>query len=183
MRSARDRVLALGIAAAALVAAIFLLTRWLHERDDSALDAMSPKGATLTEAGRGRELTLPRSETPPVRAERSTLADTLNAEATTGDDDVRVVRAIFENYLTAMREVPSGSNAEIVRVLSGGNSRGHAPLPLDSPAINAKGELCDRWGRPYFFHNETRTRVTIRSRGPDGELFTADDSVSASGHP
>ncbi|WP_404424068.1 hypothetical protein [Nibricoccus sp. IMCC34717] len=177
-----SRTLWLTLAGALAAAAVFLVL-WIRERDDSALDALAPAvSQKAADIGGGTQV-VAASPAVSARVERSPLADTLNAPATTGDDDVKAVRAIFENYLTALREVPSGSNAEIVRALSGKNALAHAPLPADSRAINAAGELCDRWGRPYFFHNETRTRVTIRSRGPDGELFTADDLVSASGPP
>jgi hypothetical protein len=48
-------------------------------------------------------------------------------------------------------------------------------IPRGHPAINPDGELCDRWGTPYFFHSESRRRTTIRSAGPDRQMWTADD--------
>ena len=40
-----------------------------------------------------------------------------------------------------------------------------------------KGELCDRWGRPFFFHQLSGTKMEIRSAGPARQLWTDDDVV------
>ncbi len=52
-----------------------------------------------------------------------------------------------------------------------------ALIPPDQPAINRAGELCDRWGTPFFFHAESATRMEIRSAGPDQKMWSADDVV------
>ena len=70
---------------------------------------------------------------------------------------------------------PVGSNAEITAVLTGKNKLRYAAIPPGHPAINAAGELCDRWGTPFFFHAESGTRMGIRSAGPDKKMWTDDD--------
>ena len=42
-------------------------------------------------------------------------------------------------------------------------------------AINRNGELCDRWGTPFFFHAESAAHMEIRSAGPDKKMWTDDD--------
>jgi len=72
---------------------------------------------------------------------------------------------------------PVGENAEITAALTGRNRLGFAFIPAHDPAVNAKGELCDRWGTPFFFHQLSGERMEIRSAGPDGVLYTPDDQV------
>lgn len=95
--------------------------------------------------------------------------------------DLRIVAAILETYRTNfLREGnPVGNNAEITAVLRGGNPLRLVFIPEGHPALNAEGELCDRWGTPYFFHAESATRMEIRSAGPDRRQFTTDDAVLA----
>jgi hypothetical protein len=110
--------------------------------------------------------------------ERSQLADDLNSPAGDVHADLRLVNEIFIAYRGAVRSGnPVGENSEITAALKGRNKLGFAFIPADNPAINAKGELCDRWGTPYFFHQLSGERMEIRSAGPDRRLWTADDEV------
>ncbi|HXQ81869.1 MAG TPA: hypothetical protein VN775_11180 [Opitutaceae bacterium] len=110
--------------------------------------------------------------------DRSHLADGLNAPGGNVRSDMRLVDQIFAAYRGALRSGnPTGENAEITAVLAGRNRLGFAFIPPDNPAINPKGELCDRWGTPYFFHQLSGERMEIRSAGPDRKLWTADDEV------
>jgi hypothetical protein len=114
----------------------------------------------------------------PAAAERSTLADDLNSPKTDVHSDLRLINEIFIAYRAAVREEdPVGENVEITAALKGRNKAGFAFIPPDCPALNAKGELCDRWGHPYFFHQLSGEKMEIRSAGPDGVLWTADDEV------
>jgi hypothetical protein len=118
----------------------------------------------------------PAAGTPP--AERSTLADTLNAPSTTIRDDLRVVSEILGTFRTNFPRDgnPVGTNAEITAVLTGKNKLRLALIPPDHPAISrTTGELLDRWGTPFFFHAESGTRMTIESAGPDKKRHTPDD--------
>ena len=72
---------------------------------------------------------------------------------------------------------PVGSNAEIVKELMGGNPKGAIYLPPELQNLNDKGELIDRWGTPYFFHQMSSDHMETRSAGPDKELWTPDDIV------
>jgi hypothetical protein len=92
--------------------------------------------------------------------------------------DLRLINEIFIAYRGAVRSGnPVGENAEITAALLGRNRLGFAFIPAGNPAVNARGELCDRWGTPYFFHQLSGEKMEIRSAGPDRKLWTADDQV------
>ena len=97
---------------------------------------------------------------------RSELANGLNSPAGDVRADLRIVDQIFAAYRSALH---MGNPI--------GEKLGFEFLPADNPAINSKGELCDRWGTPYFFHQMSGEKMEIRSAGPDRTLWTADDAV------
>lgn len=116
---------------------------------------------------------------PPTGEARSPLADQLNSPATDASADLRVVAVLLDAFRSNFprKGNPTGTNDEITAALAGANPLGLVLLPPDHPAINAAGELCDRWGTPYFFHAESGTRMALRSAGPDRRMRTADDIV------
>ena len=82
---------------------------------------------------------------------------------------------MLRDYRTALGENPVGTNAEIMRALLGDNLK---QVRIDIPPgsrLNAEGELLDRWGTPYFFHQISGKKTEIRSAGPDRTMWTADD--------
>ena len=100
----------------------------------------------------------------------------LHAEGTTVGEDLGILDVVMNSYRQMFKEMPvAGFNAEYVQFLVGQNGKGIQLLPHDHPAINAAGELTDRWGTPYFFHPVSDRQVEIVSAGPDGQLFTDDD--------
>lgn len=110
--------------------------------------------------------------------ERSELADELASPAGDVHADLAAINAIFEAYRSSVHGMdPVGENREITAALTGHNRLGFAFIPLDCPALNARGELCDRWGTPYFFHQIAGDRMEVRSAGPDHKLWTDDDVV------
>jgi hypothetical protein len=131
------------------------------------------------------------SPAPPTGAAANPLPSTANPAAPAGFEglpglhspqgdvagDLRIVQAVLEAFRTSFPAEgnPTGSNAEITAALAGANRLRLVLVPRSHPAINADGELCDRWGTPYFFHSESRRRTTVRSAGPDRRMWTADD--------
>ena len=90
--------------------------------------------------------------------------------------DLSAVDSAIRNYQAVHGENPIGSNAEITTALFENNPK---QIRLEIPAgshVNASGELCDRWGTPYFFHQVSATEMEIRSAGPDRKMWTGDDS-------
>jgi len=92
-------------------------------------------------------------------------------------EELEQVGLMLRDYRTLMKENPVGSNAEIMAALMGGNPK-HARLgPPGGEGLNEKGELMDRWGTPYFFHQMSATVMEIHSAGPDKQMWTSDDVV------
>ncbi|HMO05081.1 MAG TPA: hypothetical protein PKC67_10260 [Kiritimatiellia bacterium] len=91
---------------------------------------------------------------------------------------VRQVHATIGAFLVAVKEPyrpPLGDNRDLVRALTGGNRYGDVFLASNHPALNAQGEWTDPWGRPYHIHARAADALDVRSAGPDGVLFNADD--------
>lgn len=118
------------------------------------------------------------SETPPPKApEPSSTPSTPPAapQKLTPELEIELVSMTLEDFRRSLGENPVGSNAEITASLLGDNSK-NIKLPLPNGAKkNDQGELCDRWGTPYFFHQQSKTETQIRSAGPDRKMWTNDD--------
>jgi hypothetical protein len=121
--------------------------------------------------------TRPPTPLPPL--ETSDMARDLNSPATDIRADLRLLSNILQNFRTNFPHDgnPVGNNAEITAVLAGRNKLRIAFIPASHPAINPAGELCDRWGTPFFFHAESGKQMEIRSAGPDRKMWDDDDVV------
>lgn len=94
-------------------------------------------------------------------------------------DDVQTVTTLLEEFRRAFGAMPTGElNDEIVRRLQGENPKGIAVLPKTHPSLSPEGELLDRYGTPYRFHPESAWNMTVRSAGPDKQMWTSDDLIS-----
>lgn len=89
--------------------------------------------------------------------------------------DIDQVSLMLRDYRTRMGDNPVGTNAEIMQAVMGGNPKGARLGPPEGQNLNSKGELVDRWGTPYFFHQMSATHMDIRSAGPDKLMGTDDD--------
>jgi len=88
--------------------------------------------------------------------------------------DLQRITRLLRDYRTIAGDNPIGSNAEIVQALAGDNLK-HAKILPDELPRNSSGELVDRWGTPYFFHQLSRNTMEIRSAGSDRRMWTSDD--------
>ena len=92
-------------------------------------------------------------------------------------DEIDNVQFALRDYRSVLGENPIGTNAEITKALLGDNLKQvKIPVPSGS-SVNADGEMCDRWGTPYFFHQLSGKQMEIHSAGPDRKLGTSDDLV------
>jgi hypothetical protein len=107
----------------------------------------------------------------------SPIAEKLNAPGGTIRRDLEMLNEVFAAWQTNFPHDgnPVGENAEITAALTGRNKLHFAFISPQNPAINARGELCDRWGTPFFFHALSGTHMEIRSAGPDKKMWTDDD--------
>ena len=125
-----------------------------------------------------------RTASPPSRPVAGGPAATVQLPASRpesqaqGTADLEGVRFMLRDFRTRLGGNPVGSNAEIMRQVMGGNSTGARLGPPAGQSLNDDGELVDRWGTPYFFHQLSRSSMEIRSAGPDRRLWTADDLVT-----
>ena len=89
--------------------------------------------------------------------------------------DFDKVQLMLRDYRALTGENPIGTNEEIMKAIMGGNPKGAQLGPPEGQKVNANGELIDRWGTPYFFHQLSKDRMEIRSAGPDRRMWNDDD--------
>ncbi|MBV8820346.1 MAG: type II secretion system protein GspG [Acidobacteriaceae bacterium] len=111
----------------------------------------------------------PQVKTPPA------YARLVPAEAQADADDLQTM---LRDFRTVLGENPVGTNAEIMRALMGSNPKQLNVGAAASEHLNEKGELVDRWGTPYFFHQLAKDQMEVRSAGPDRVMWTEDDVVA-----
>lgn len=92
--------------------------------------------------------------------------------------DLDKITLMFRDYRTITGENPVGTNAEIMKSIMGGNPKGAMLGPPEGQTLNEHGELIDRWGTPYFFHQLTKDLMEIHSAGPDRKMWSDDDILS-----
>ena len=91
--------------------------------------------------------------------------------------DMEDIQFMLRDFRSRLGDNPTGTNAEMMKELMGGN-RVQARLgPPEGQKLNDQGELVDRWGAPYFFHQLSANEMEIRSAGPDRAMWTNDDIV------
>jgi hypothetical protein len=91
--------------------------------------------------------------------------------------EIEKVHGMLRDYRTVFGENPVGTNAEIMAALNGGNPKQARLGPPGGEGLNENGELVDRWGTPYFFHQLDARSMEIHSAGLDKRMGTADDLV------
>jgi hypothetical protein len=168
----------LGLLTLAIIALLAYKLLVRPEPADAPITA-TPPPPPLPGAEKPSKIEKPKSKTPAApSADESHLADALNSPTGTIQADVRIVSDIVEAFRTNFPRDgnPVGDNAEITAAMTGANKLHLALIPPKHPAIK-NGELCDRWGTPFFFHAESATKMEIRSAGPDRKMWTADDVV------
>ncbi|MEQ1851027.1 MAG: hypothetical protein ABMA01_05475 [Chthoniobacteraceae bacterium] len=95
-----------------------------------------------------------------------------------GRVELESVQMMFRDFRTRLGENPVGSNAEIMRAVMGENPAKARLGPPEGQGVNERGELVDRWGTPYFFHQLAKDNMEVRSAGPDRVMWTPDDLVA-----
>jgi len=87
--------------------------------------------------------------------------------------DLEIINEILGVYRLLYQENPVGTdNEEFAMALAGENPK---KVVFIDPKLLVDGELLDRYGFPYHFHPLKADVMGLRSRGPDGQLWTDDD--------
>lgn len=168
--SSSRRILLLGIALAILGGGLFQSRDVLLPKDDAIAQVTKPGRVQPPPAK-----PLPSTITPlPVAAE---AASALGAKDGSVEDDLSTIEMLLSSYGRNHGGHPTGENEEIAAALLGKNDKRVAYLEGRGSYLDASGRLIDRWGRPYIFHSITAKWTELRSTGPDGQPFTADDVV------
>jgi len=107
----------------------------------------------------------------------TTLRDYANSN-TTPQHDLILLAQLMDNFTLLVKTAadrPLSANEDWAQALRGLNPSGQRFLPDNHAVFNSQHQLIDRWGTPLFFHAEAKGQYAIRSAGPDGRLWTADD--------
>lgn len=167
--SSRSRILLFAALAAAL-----LVLALLSAKTARRPEAMRPQISPSSEPAKPT----PAADTPaaPLFGERilAQYADPTRPP----EEDMHGIARTLENFVLLIKgdnPLPLGANEEIAAALRGKNRGKLRALPDTHPAINAAGQIVDRWATPLFFHAQSRDRIDIRSAGPDRKMWNADD--------
>lgn len=93
-------------------------------------------------------------------------------------NDLTLMSRLMGNSLLLLKAAgnrPLSANEDWADFLRGRNAARERFLSDPHVALNANGQLIDRWGTPLFFHALGGGRFELRSGGPDKKLWTADD--------
>jgi hypothetical protein len=113
--------------------------------------------------------------TAPVPQPAAPPAPATEADVAALENDLEHVQMMVRDYRTAVGENPVGTNAEIMTAVLGNNIKQAKIGAPERQGMNDKGELVDRWGTPYFFHQVSKSKMEVRSAGPDRVMWTGDD--------
>lgn len=98
--------------------------------------------------------------------------------ASTPENDLKLMAQLMDNFTLLVKSsatLPMSVNEDWAAAFRGLNPAHERFLPDQHIALNAQGQLVDRWQTPLFFHPLGEHRFEIRSAGPDKKMWTADD--------
>ncbi len=119
---------------------------------------------------------VPPGQTQPLIGQ-TILRDYANPR-TTPQNDLTLLAHLMDNFSLLVKssaDRPMSANEDWAAAFRGLNSAHERFLPDTHIALNAQGQIVDRWGTPLFFHALGNRRFDLRSAGPDKILWTDDD--------
>ncbi|HYG24967.1 MAG TPA: hypothetical protein VEH04_19535 [Verrucomicrobiae bacterium] len=120
---------------------------------------------------------LPANESPAQPIGDSILSDYGRPDVAP-EHDLTLMSRLMENSLLLLKSAgnrPLSANEDWAALLRGSDGANERFMSDRHRALNARGQLVDRWGVPLFFHAVGGGRYELRSAGPDGKLWTEDD--------
>jgi hypothetical protein len=158
---------------AALIAALLLFAFMVRETVWKR-----PRSGTPTPASTALRPKDPRISPPAASLPGEMILKGYAQPGTRPEDDLGSMAHAFSN-LTLLVKGDSpfrmGANEEFAAALRGKNRDQLRFLPDTHPCFNAVGQIIDRWGTPLFFHVKDKSRIDMRSAGPDRRMWTDDD--------
>ena len=97
-------------------------------------------------------------------------------------EDLRKIQHVAVGYFSVIKDAgrfPIGGNADFSAALRGENPNREVFVRPGHPVFSTDGLLIDRWGRPLVIHPEAWRELELRSAGPDGVPYNADDLILA----
>lgn len=111
--------------------------------------------------------------------ESPSLANRLGAPGIKPEQEPQIVLDLLKIFRRSYGAYPAGEdNRQLMNAMRGANPEKLPFIPHDHPRLNANGELVDAWGMPFFFHQNSRNSVEVRSAGADRLMYTDDDIVA-----
>lgn len=148
---------------------------WIFRPAGTESPARSAPPVPLAAKGQDFRQITPTVEGRTLLPEIRDLALGLQDPQGTAQTDIDTLQSLFEEYRRVNGRNPNGLNFEIVHALQGANRKNYAVLPPDLGKISPQGDLLDRWGTPYFFHNLSPEILEIQSAGADRKFGSEDD--------
>lgn len=168
------------------VLAIGLVIWWLNETPSARLPGEPSRNGESQPAAEshspGAFATNAALPEPSGRAPVPLLGETILAgygsASLPPENDLTLMSRLMGNSLLLLKSAadrPLSANEDWADLLRGRNGAQERFLPEQHAALNARGQLIDRWQTPLFFHAEGGGRWSVRSAGPDRKLWTGDD--------
>ncbi len=134
-----------------------------------------PKPTTIRPSS-DQVATVPLAASELQTASSHPLAVSFGENPAQATSEVKMLAEILQFYRMEFGSYPAGQeNRDIMNALTGRNPDKLAIFPRQHPRLDVSGQLLDAWGHPFHFHPISSQYLEIRSLGPDGEIFTADD--------
>jgi hypothetical protein len=163
------------ITAALFVALLFLLRSSYQKNSGVETDAARSAGAHPGPSP-GAVAVLPPDPRDLQQVSPHPLAVSFGNNPESASSEPAVLLEILRFYRMEFDRFPAGQeNSDIMNALTGNNPGKLAVFPRNHPRIDARGNLLDAWGNPFIFHPVSSRHLEVRSKGPDGEIFTKDD--------
>jgi hypothetical protein len=124
------------------------------------------------------ETNLHKNETPATLGDQ--LLKSYASTAGTLENDLKLFTNFLSNVFLLVKERDPrhyATNEDLTLFLTGQQGTLTPYLSMESPLINAEGQLIDRFQSPLIIHPISRDRIEIRSSGPDLTPYTGDDVV------
>lgn len=165
------------ITAAVFVALLFLLRSSYQKSAEFETDA-APTAGTHPGPSPGAVAILPPDPRDLQLVSPHPLAVSFGENPEFASSEPALLLEILRFYRMEFGSFPAGQeNSDIMNALTGNNPDKLPVFPRKHPRIDARGNIIDAWGNPFIFHPIDSQHLEVRSKGPDGEIFTDDDII------
>ena len=163
---------------AVLLVALLVILRSSYQNRGAAVTVATPATVKQRNAAPGAVATAPPDPRGVQQVSSHPLAISFGTNPAQASSEPAVLLEILRFYRMEFGSFPAGQeNSDIMNALIGNNPGKLPVFPRKHARIDARGNLLDAWGNPFIFHPVSSQLLEVRSKGPDGEIFTKDDIV------